>query len=89
MNRITIDRLEIRVRGVSPEAARAASAGLGQELLLRLARERGLPGRGGAPAIDRLDAGSGQLPRHSNAGELRGALANQIAGAIAASGDER
>jgi hypothetical protein len=62
---VSVERLTVRVRGVSPEAAREAAGGLGRELLEELARGGG-PRRGHA-RIERVvanvpgeEAGAGQ-----------------------------
>lgn len=85
MNRVDIDRLEIRLRGTSADAVRSVSTLLGPELVRRLAREGVLSASGKAPAIDRLDVDAGRVPRHSTGRELSSALARQITAAIAVS----
>lgn len=79
---LSIERLRIRVRGATPEAAQAAVAGLGPELLERL-----LPylTTGATPPVDagaRLDLGV-RLAASSDAASLRATIADAVAAGIA------
>ena len=78
---IEIDRLEIRLKGVAPESARAAVGDLGRELLGRLARQQG-QGRERTGSIDHVDSGTVQLAAGAASGELRRAIAGRIAASI-------
>jgi hypothetical protein len=82
---IHIERVEIRLRGVSAEAARASTAGLGHALLAELVgRTRAAPQTGG-------DADEGVGPATSRREEQGGApeLQLSIARKVAASVRER
>jgi hypothetical protein len=78
---IEIDRLEIRLNGVTPESARAAAAGLGGELLGRLARQQGHGDRR-TGRIAGLDAGILTLTSSPTPSELRRAIAGRAAASI-------
>jgi hypothetical protein len=81
--RIDIDRLEIRLRGVSAETARAAVGDLHRELIGQLSgsRRQGPVGpRTGH--IDRVDSGAVRLASGATPSELRRTIASQIAGSI-------
>ena len=74
MKSLHIDRLDLRVRGVSPEAARAALDGLGEAVLRRIAAH-GLPDAP-TPGGD-LDLGTAPLPDGS-ANALRRTVLNRM-----------
>jgi len=77
---IEIDRLEVRVTEISPEAVRTAVAGLGQELLQQLAS---LPNAGkGAQRINEINSGTLKLAKGTSPGALRNAIAQRITGLI-------
>jgi hypothetical protein len=78
--RIDIDRLEIRLKGVSPESARAAAGDLGRELLGEMARQD--QGVQRTRNIDQVDAGTVQLASGTTPGELRRTIAGRIAASI-------
>jgi hypothetical protein len=79
---IEIDRLEVRLTEISPEVARTAVAGLGQELLRQLASlSNGEPGKG-AHRIDEIDSGTLKLAKGTSPGVLRNAIAQKITGSI-------
>lgn len=79
---ITIDRLDIRLKGVSPQSARAAVGDLGRELLGQLATPRDLPGRQRTGKIDYVDSGTVQLASGTAPSELRRTIAGSIAVSI-------
>ncbi len=81
---IQIERLEIRLKGISPESARAAVSDLGRDLAGRLAWPRNLPGGRRAVRIGRIEAGMFRLPGESAPSELRRVVAQRIAAAIEA-----
>jgi hypothetical protein len=76
---IEIDRLEIRVRGVSSEVARSAVAGLGNEVLGLLAER---PGERAARKVVRMDLGKLESVRDANSSHLRRAIAARVVGSI-------
>lgn len=78
---IKIDRLRIRLKGISPETAQAAVAGLGQELLERLAT---LPPTKRARRLSEIDAGTLPAANTDRSADLRQTIAGKIAAAIAA-----
>ncbi|HEX5707541.1 MAG TPA: hypothetical protein VFX96_09615 [Pyrinomonadaceae bacterium] len=82
---VHVERLELRVRGVAPHAAREAAQGLARELLEELARGGGAEGaRAGGVSVERVEA---RVP--SSEGLMRGeggqrAVARRVAGAVRA-----
>lgn len=87
-NVIKIDRLNIRLKGISSQTAQLAVNGLGSELLHQLARHRVLsPGeQAGTAKINTIEAGTFFMPTNgnTNAPVLQGKLAAGIADAVAA-----
>lgn len=85
---IKIERLEIRLKGVSAERARAAVADLGSDLMKQLAAERALGGVGGGDgrsiSIARIDSGTTGAERAGDmsAAELRRLIVRRIAASI-------
>jgi hypothetical protein len=79
---IEIDRLELRLKGISPEAARAAADGLGQDLLQRLASLPDAGAKKGVHRIGEIDSGALKLSKGTSPGALRNAIAQKIAGSI-------
>lgn len=79
---INIERLQIRLKGVSPESARAAVHDLGRELLGQLSTAQSLSGVKRAGKIDHLDSGTFQLSAGTAPAELRSEIASRIADAI-------
>src|SRR5712664_883724 len=77
---IEIDRLEIRLKGIAPETARAAVGDLGREVLGQLARQG--QAREGSGTIDRVDAGSARLTSGATPSELRSTIAGRIAASL-------
>ena len=79
--RIVIDRLEVRLKGVTARSARAAAGDLGRELLGQL---RSDVARGGAPhrGVDRIDAGTAQVTGAATPSELRRTIAGRLATSI-------
>ena len=80
--RIDVDRLDIRLKGVSPASARAAVGDLGRELMGQLAAPRQDPGDQRTGSIDRLDSGTVRLASGATPSELRRTIAGRIAAAI-------
>ena len=79
---ISIDRLDIRLKGVSPQSARTAVGDLGRELLSQLATARHPPGRRQTGNIVHVDSGTIQLASGTAPSELRRTIAARIAAAI-------
>ena len=79
MDSVEIDRLEIRMRGVPPEVARSAVAGLGNEVLGLLAQRSGevTPRKVGS-----VDPGRFEAARGASSTELRRAIAARVVGSI-------
>ena len=81
--RISVERLEIRLKGISPQRARAAVDGLGHQLLGRLAEARpGLSGGGRSIKVGRIDAGTFRTSAGTSASDLQTLIARKIAAAI-------
>jgi hypothetical protein len=79
---IKIDRLEIRLRHISPEVARAAVSGLGQTLLHQLSSPRGLLTGRRSVNIGRIEPDTLHVASGARPNELRSALGKGIATAI-------
>lgn len=75
MRHVHIDQLQLRVRGLSPEAARKAAAGLSKELQRRL-REGSCGEKGGR--ITKLDAGSIRVDPRGEADAVTRAAARAV-----------
>jgi hypothetical protein len=75
---IRIDRLVVRVRGVPAETARAAAQDLGTDVGHRLATDR-LE----TAILGDVTLGSIEIGRRVTPAELRGAVAEEIASAVA------
>jgi hypothetical protein len=80
--RIAIDRLEIRLKGVSAASARAAVGELGRELMGQLATTRQGPGGQRSGNIERVDSGTVQLPSGATPSELGRTIAGRIAASL-------
>jgi hypothetical protein len=79
MDSVEINRLEIRVRGVSPEVARSAVAGLGNEVLGQLAERSA---EVAARKVGRIDLGKLETVRGARPSELRRAIAARVVRSI-------
>jgi len=77
---ISVDRLEIRLKGISADSARAAVSGLGGELVSRLASD--CPQVFGARDTNHLDAGSVTMPVGAAPSELRASIAARVSASI-------
>jgi hypothetical protein len=81
-----IDRLEIRLKGIASDAARASVDGIGQDLLSELAGQQQPPqplrARGRTSSISRLDSGVVLPDGEHPPAELRQFIARSIAAAI-------
>jgi hypothetical protein len=76
---INIERLQIRLKGVSPQTARAAANELGSELLGRLSSPGVL---GGNHAAKEIDAGTIRLSGPTGPAELRRTIAQSVVASI-------
>lgn len=79
--RISIDRLEIRLRGISPETARSAVSDLGRNLLDQLSSQN-LSARKRAINIARVNSGTLQVAAGARPNELRQAIGECLANSI-------
>jgi hypothetical protein len=79
---VEIDLLELKLTGISSAAARAAAAGLGQELLQRLTSLPDAGTRKGTLQISEIDSGTLKLAKGTSPGALRSAIAKSITGSI-------
>lgn len=77
---IHIDRLQIRMRGISAETARAIGGDLGHELLSQLTASGALANRSGR--IAEIDAGTTQVNSVTRPADLRRQIAKQVTGSI-------
>ena len=82
MKDIKIDRLEIRLRGISPRLVRSTVSGLGDELIKNVSKEEGLFSQSGAFNISKIDSGKFQTPGHVSSSDLRKMIANRITESI-------
>ncbi len=81
---IQIERLEVRLKGISPQSARAAVSDLGRDLAGRLAWPRNLPDGRRAVNIAKIEGGMVRLTAETPPLELRRVIARRIAASIAA-----
>ena len=79
---INIERLQIRLKGVSPEVARAAADGLGSELLGRLSAPGVLRSQASHVRSKHLDARTVRLSGATNAVDLRRRIAQGVVASI-------
>ena len=84
---LKIERLEIRMQGISPQVARAAVTGLGHALLTQLAQQHGLLQKKRRITVGKIDAGSLQPARNLRPAELQGQMAHRIIAAVTSSGN--
>lgn len=88
MANVKIDRLEIRLKGISPQTARSAVTGLDSELLTQLARRQKLLNEYHTMYIDTIDSGTFRSARNSTSSELRRTIACKIVESITAKTQE-
>ena len=82
MKSVKVDRLEIRLKGISPEVARSAATGLGNEVLGQLSeRPRPLP-KGPAKTIGRIDSGTLETAQGTGSSDLRRVIAARVVKSI-------
>ena len=82
MKSVKVDRLEIRLKGVSSEVARSAVAGLGNEVLGQLSKQPRASRERLAKTIGRVELGTLRTARGTSSSELRRAVATRIASSI-------
>lgn len=83
MPEIKIDRLEIRMKGISPATARDSLSGLTVDLARQLKSRRRELNREKPQRIERIDLGSLEHSRGDAApAQLRGRIAGAIAAAV-------
>ena len=80
--RIEIERLEIRLKSVSPASARAAMDGLGRELAGTLAAATSMARHERIGRIGAIDSGAVRLAAGASPSELRTAIARRVAASI-------
>lgn len=78
MKSVKVDRLEIRLKGISPEVARSTAAGLGNEVLGQLSERSGPSRKESAKSISRVDLGTLETVRGAGSSGLRRAIAAEI-----------
>jgi hypothetical protein len=79
---IKIDRLEIRLKGVSPQAARVTFAEIGNELMEQLAKQQNLLKGEHAAYIEKIDSGTMKIEKNTNSSDLRKLVAARIANSV-------
>ncbi|MEW6417492.1 MAG: hypothetical protein AB1480_05145 [Nitrospirota bacterium] len=82
MKDIKIDRLEIRLCGISPRVALSTVSGLGNELLKNVSKEDGLFNQSSAVNISKIDSGKFQTRGYVSSSDLRKMIANRITESI-------
>ena len=80
---IAIDRLHIRIRGVSPQVARSLANGLGSELIGQLAKQAGLLKAKQLINIEKIDSGTLKTEKGTSPSDLRSAIAGRVTSTIA------
>jgi hypothetical protein len=80
--RINIDRLEIRLHGITAETARAAVSGLGQNLLAQLSAPMNFSKRMRHTRVAKLEPDLLRVPPGLRPHELRSAIAERVAYSI-------
>lgn len=86
--RVRVERLELRVRGMSPHAAREAAREFARELLEELARGGGGAAEGRAAAgrrnvrVERVEARVPEGESLTRGPEARASAARRVAGAV-------
>ncbi len=82
MKSVKVDRLEVRLKGISPEVARSAAAGLGNEVLDQLSKRSGPSRKGPAKTVGRIDLGTLEIVRGTGSSDLRRAIAARVVESI-------
>ena len=79
---VRIDRIEVRLRGVSPGLVRASSEGLGNEVLEQLIRERLFLNEKPGSKINRIDPDALKISMDESPSDLRRMIAGKIVESI-------
>ncbi|MCP4403242.1 MAG: hypothetical protein GY801_38780 [bacterium] len=82
MANVNIKRLEIRLKGIKPEAVRSAIPGLGAELSEQLAKQQELLKKKGVININNIDSGTLQSSRDPDSSNLRRTISGRIVESI-------
>jgi hypothetical protein len=82
MESVKIDRLEVRLKGISPEVARSAAASLGTEVLGQLSKRSGPLRNEPATTISRIDLGTLETERDTGSSDLRRTIAARVVKSI-------
>lgn len=83
MPSIKVDRIQVRLRDISPRLVRASVKGMGNELLKQLAgRQFSLKEKSGG-RISRIDSGTLQAERDTTSTDLRRMIGKRIIESIA------
>ena len=82
MKSVKVDRLEIRLKGISPEVARSSAAGLGNEVLGQLSERPGQLPKGPAKTIGRIDSGTLETAQGTCSSDLRRVIAARVVKSI-------
>jgi hypothetical protein len=80
--KITIERLAIRLQGVTDDSAHTLVAGLGEELLVRLAEYQSLFAPGKVINIDSMNLGNIKSTNGQDYHQLKSAIASAVTQAI-------
>jgi len=83
---IRIDRMTVRLRGVSPDVARDLGGAIGRDLIRELSRQTPVAGRRPSGRVDAIDSGRATVAAGSTAADLRGTIVNRIARAVQRAG---
>lgn len=86
---IRIDRIEVRLRGVSPGLVRASSEGLGNEVLEQLIRERLFLNEKPGGKINRIDPDALKISMDESPSDLRRMIAGRIVESISTQTDRK
>lgn len=88
MSKIRIDRLEIRLKGVSAQTARDLTTGLGAEIVRQLSGREAWPRNGGATHIDEIHVPPIRSFERNSPSTLRRMIGDSVAGAIVSASEE-
>jgi hypothetical protein len=83
MKRVSLSRLEVRLRGIAPSTAQAAAAGLGRELVRQLGTWAEGDEARGALEVASIDLGTIRVSPGAGATDICRLMGQATAGAIA------